>query len=38
MFMANYTIVNWGPHSMCVSNCLDDINSTMCDYASIEGY
>ena len=34
MFMANYTIVNWGPYSMCVSNCKDDINSTTCDYAT----
>ena len=34
MFMANYTIVDWGPHDMWVSNCSDDINSTMCDYAT----
>ena len=34
MFMANYTIVDWGPHGMWPSNCSDDINSTMCDYAT----
>ena len=34
MFMANYTIVVWGPHGMWVSSCSDDIDSTMCDYAT----
>ena len=32
MFIANYTIVNWGPHSMWLLNCSDDINNTMYDY------
>ena len=32
MFLANHTIVDWGPHSMWLSNCSDDINSTVCDY------
>ena len=32
MFVANYTIVDWGPHGMWLSNCSDDINSTICDY------
>ena len=32
MFVANYTIVDWEPHSIRLSNCSDDINSTMCDY------
>ena len=34
MFVANYTIVDWGPHGMWLSNCSDDINSTVCDYAT----
>ena len=34
MFMANYTIVDWRPHDMWVSNFSDDINNTMCDYAT----
>ena len=34
MFVANHTIANWGPHGMWLSNCSDDINSTMCDYAT----
>ena len=34
MFVANYTIVDWGPHGMWLSNCSDDINSTMCDYVT----
>ena len=34
MFVANHTIVNWGPHGMWLSNCSDDINSTMCDYVT----
>ena len=27
MFMANYTIVDWGPHGMWLSDCSDDINN-----------
>ena len=27
MFMANHTVVYWGPHGMWLSNCSDDINS-----------
>ena len=34
MFVASYIIVNWGPHGMWLSNCSDDINSTICDYAT----
>ena len=34
MFAANYTIVDWGPHGMWLSNYSDDINSTVCDYAT----
>ena len=34
MFVANYTIVDWGPHGMWLSNCSDGINSTMCDYVT----
>ena len=36
MFVANYTIVDWGPLvcDMWLSNCSDDINSTMCDYVT----
>ena len=34
MFVADYTIVDWGPHGMWLSNCSDDINSTVCDYAT----
>ena len=34
MFMAIYTIVDWGPHGMWVSKCSDDIGSTICDYAT----
>ena len=34
MFVANYTIVDWGPYGMWLSNCSDDINSTMCDYVT----
>ena len=34
MFMANYTIVDWRPHGMWLSNCSDDINSTMYDYVT----
>ena len=32
MFVANHIIVDWGPHGMWLSNCSDDINSTVCDY------
>ena len=31
-FLANHTVVDWGPHSMWLSNCSDDINSIVCDY------
>ena len=34
MFVANYNIVNRGPHGMWLSDCSDDINSTICDYAT----
>ena len=34
MFMANYNIVDWGPHGIWVSNCSDGINSSVCDYAT----
>ena len=34
MFVANYTIVDRGPHGMWLSNCSDDINGTMCDYVT----
>ena len=34
MFVANYNIVDWGPHGMWLSDCSDDINSTICDYAA----
>ena len=34
MFMANYTIVDWRPHGLWLSNCSDDINSTMYDYVT----
>ena len=34
MFVANYTIVDWGTHGMWLSNCSDDINSIVCDYAT----
>ena len=29
MFVANHIIVDWGPHGMWLSNCSDDINSTI---------
>ena len=32
MFITNHTIVSWGPHSMWLLNCSDDINITMYDY------
>ena len=31
MFVANYSIVDWGPYGMWLSNLSDDINITMCD-------
>ena len=34
MFVANHTIVDCGRHGMWLSNCSDDINSTVCDYAT----
>ena len=34
MFVANHTIIDWGPHGMWLSNCSDDVNSTVCDYAT----
>ena len=34
MFVANYTIVDWGPHSMWFSDCSDNINTTICNYAT----
>ena len=34
MFVANYNIVDWGPHGMWLSDCSDDINSTICDYVT----
>ena len=32
MFIANHTIVSWGPHGMWLLNCSDGINNTMYDY------
>ena len=32
MFVAKYTIVDWGPHGIWLSDCSDDINSNVCDY------
>ena len=34
IFVASHTIVDWGPQGMWLSNCSDDINSTVCDYAT----
>ena len=34
MFVANYSIVDWGPYGMWLSNCSDDINTTMCHYVT----
>ena len=34
MFVANHMIVDWGPQGMWLSNCSDDVNSTVCDYAT----
>ena len=38
MFVANYIIVDWGLYGMWLSNCSDDINSTICDYVTQEDY
>ena len=32
MFMANHTIVNWGPYGIWLSNCSEDTNRTIYDY------
>ena len=32
MFVVNHTIVDWGPHGMWLSNCSEEITSTVCDY------
>ena len=32
MFVANYTIVDSGTHGIWLSDCSDDINSTVCGY------
>ena len=29
VFVANHTIVDWGPNGMWLSNCSDDINNTI---------
>ena len=34
MFVANHTIVDWGPHGMWLSDCSDDINNIVCDMES----
>lgn len=34
MFMDNHRVVDWGPHGIWLSNCSDDINSTVCDYVT----
>ena len=34
IFVASHTIVDWVPHGMWLSNCSDDIKSTVCDYAT----
>ena len=34
MFVANYTIGDWGSYGIWLSNCSDDINSTKCDYVT----
>ena len=34
MFVANQTILDWGHHGMWLSNCSQDINITVCDYAT----
>ena len=31
MFLANHTVVDWGPHSMWLSDCSDDNNNTEYD-------
>ncbi|XP_065798159.1 endogenous retrovirus group K member 25 Env polyprotein-like [Muntiacus reevesi] len=34
LFVASHTIVDWVTHGMWLSNCSDDISSTVCDYAT----
>ena len=34
IFVTNYTIVDWGPHGIWLSNCSDDNNITICDYVT----
>ena len=34
IFVANYTIVDWWPHGIWLSNYSDDITSTICDYVT----
>ena len=34
MFVANHTVVDWGPHGMWLSSCSDGINSTVYDSAT----
>ena len=34
MLMVLMSMVDWGPHGIWLSNCSDDINSTMCDYVT----
>ena len=34
MFMANHTIVDWGPHGIWLSNCSNDIKNTVYDYVT----
>ena len=31
MFVANHTIVDWGPHGMWLSDCSEDITNIVCD-------
>ena len=40
MFVANHTIVDWGPHDKWWSSCSEEVNSMVCDcYASdMEGH
>ena len=34
MFVANHIIVDWGPRGMWLSNCSEDVNCSVCDYAT----
>ena len=34
MFVANHTIVDWGPHGTWLSNCSEDVHCSVCDYAT----